>query len=66
MIEVIGVNGRKMVVNADLIKYVEEGLSTIITFIDGSKLRVNDSPGMLIRKVIEYKRLVHNPELGMK
>jgi flagellar protein FlbD len=65
MIEVTGVNGKRMIVNAELIKYVEEALSTIITFIDGSKLRVNDSPDILIEKVIKYKRLVHNPELDI-
>lgn len=57
MIEVVRINNKKMVINAELIEFVETTPDTIITTITGKKIIVVDSKEDIIRKVVDYRRL---------
>ena len=47
-------------VNAELIKTVEQTPDTVISFVNGEKLIVKEKVEDVVDKVITYKRLVHS------
>jgi len=55
MIEVHKLNGKSLIVNADLIRCIESAGDTVIVFIDGQKLLVREQPRELVEKVIQYR-----------
>ena len=60
MILLTQLNGNKIVVNAELIKTVEQTPDTVISFVNGEKLIVKEKVEDVVDKVITYKRLVHS------
>jgi len=59
MIKLTKINNSLIVVNADLVEYVEALPDTIVTLTTGQKIIIKDSVDDVIRKVIEYKRVVN-------
>lgn len=55
MIELTRLNGEHMVVNSDLIRYVEENPDTVITLVTGDKIVVSESTRELIERVITFR-----------
>jgi len=58
MINLKRINGKEVIVNADLIESIESKPDTIITFTSGNKMVVLDSIPDIVKKVVEYKRQV--------
>jgi len=58
MITVRKINGEEVVINAELIETVEARPDTTISLTTGNKIIVKDSVSEVIKKVIEYRRLV--------
>lgn len=58
MITVNRINGKDIIVNAELIEFIETTPDTIITTTTGKKLFVKDTPQEVIEKVIEYRRKI--------
>ena len=58
MIRLTRLNERPLVVNAELIKFVEETPDTVITLRDNEKILVRESAETVIERVIEYSRSV--------
>jgi flagellar protein FlbD len=56
MIELTRLNNEKVVVNADLIEFVEQTPDTLISTTSGKKVMVRESVGEVIRRVIAYRR----------
>ncbi|MCA9303686.1 MAG: flagellar FlbD family protein [Phycisphaerales bacterium] len=56
MITVTRLNGQKFVLNAELIRTIEESPDTIITLISGEHLVVLESTREIVHRVIEYER----------
>lgn len=56
MIRVTRLNGQAFVVNAELIRTVEEHPDTIITLVSGDRLVVKETMDEIVRRVIEYGR----------
>lgn len=56
MIEVTRLNGSKIMVNAELIEFVEETPDTVISLVDGKKIIVKESRQEIKNLVILYKR----------
>jgi flagellar protein FlbD len=56
MIKVTRLNGQLIVLNADLIEFVEEIPDTIISLTTGKKIMVQENAEQIIEKVIAYKR----------
>jgi len=57
MITVTRINKKIIVINAELIEFVESTPDTIITTTTGKKIIVIETTEDVIRKVIEYRRL---------
>jgi len=57
MITVTRINKKIIVINAELIEFIESTPDTIITTTTGKKIIVEDTTEDIIRKVIEYRRL---------
>lgn len=58
MIEVTKLNDDKFVLNAELIKTVEETPDTVITITTGNKYIVKESVEDVIQKVVTYKKRI--------
>ncbi len=58
MIRVTRLNGKELLVNADLILCVEETPDTVVTFTNRDKMVVKERTDDVVRRVIEYQRSV--------
>jgi flagellar protein FlbD len=56
MIKVTRFNHTELIVNADLIEFVENTPDTIITMLTGRKVLVLESADEIVRRVIAYRR----------
>lgn len=62
MIYLTRLNDSKIVINSDLIEFIESIPDTIITLTTGQKLMVKESVDDVVSKVTEYKRSIfHKP-----
>lgn len=65
MIKVTRLRARdELVVNADLIETVESTPDTVITLTTGHKILVEEPLDEVVRRVIAYKRAIHQPAAG--
>lgn len=55
MIELTRLNGQTMVVNCDLMKYVESSPDTVLTLIHGEKIVVAETREEVIRRITAYR-----------
>jgi uncharacterized protein YlzI (FlbEa/FlbD family) len=58
MILLTRLNNKPLMVNADLIKFVEQSPDTILTLIAGEKIVVRESSEQVLALVIEFRRSV--------
>jgi len=58
MIVLTRLNGRRLVVNTELIKTVEETPDTMLTLLNGDHIVVQESMDEVVRRAIEYGRQV--------
>jgi flagellar protein FlbD len=58
MIRLTRLNDQPLVVNAELIKFVEETPDTVITLRDNEKILVRESADAVVAKAIEYARAI--------
>lgn len=58
MIHLTRLNNQPLVVNADLIKFVEPSPDTVITLITGEKLVVRETVEEVLKRVEEFQRRV--------
>ncbi len=56
MIELTKLNGKKFVLNAELIETVEATPDTVVTLSTDKKLIVLENVAEIIKKVVEYKK----------
>jgi flagellar protein FlbD len=61
MIMVTRLNNTPLVINPDLIVFMEEIPDTMITLANGEKIAVQEKVGEVIRRVIEFRRRIFNP-----
>ncbi|MBD3382200.1 MAG: endoflagellar protein [candidate division Zixibacteria bacterium] len=57
MIKVTRLNDSQLVINADLIEFVEEIPDTIISLTTGKKIMVQENVEEIIEKVAEFRRM---------
>jgi len=58
MIELTRLNNRPLVVNSDLIKFVERAPDTVITLITGEKIVVHETVEEVLRRFVAFRRSV--------
>jgi flagellar protein FlbD len=58
VIEATRLNGLPVLVNAELIKFIEATPDTLITLTTGEKIMVKESVEVVAQRVLQYRRLV--------
>lgn len=64
MIRLTRLSGKAIIVNADLIKFIETTPDTVLTLSTGDKLPVSESAEEVVARVVAFKREIqHGPLL---
>src|SRR5271163_2741338 len=58
MIQLTRLNNHPLVVNSDLIKFVEQAPDTVITLVNGDKIVVRESAQDVLERVVQFRRSV--------
>lgn len=58
MVKLTRLNDSKVVINADLIEFVESFPDTIVTMTTGQKIMVKESVEQVVKLVIDYKKSI--------
>src|SRR5207302_10492923 len=58
MIQLTRLNNLGLLVNCDLIKFVETAPDTVLTLVSGEKIVVRESPEEVLAKIIRFRRMV--------
>jgi flagellar protein FlbD len=66
MITVTRLNNTPIIVNPDLIVFIEETPDTIITLSNGEKIVVQEKVGEVIKRVLDYRRSIFNPSIPIE
>jgi flagellar protein FlbD len=56
MIQLTRLNSQPLVVNSDLIKFVEKAPDTVLTLINGEKIVVREGSDEVLAKIVEFRR----------
>jgi flagellar protein FlbD len=66
MIYLTRLNHQSLVVNSDLIKFIENAPDTVLTLTNGEKIVVREKPEEVVQRVIAFRRslLAGTPSLG--
>jgi flagellar protein FlbD len=60
MIQLTRLNNQPLVVNSDLIKFVEQAPDTVITLVTGEKIVVRESVPQILDRIVQFRRAVLN------
>ena len=58
MVQLTRLNNQPVVVNSDLIKFVEQSPDTLITLVNGEKFMVLENPDEVVERIVDYRRSV--------
>jgi flagellar protein FlbD len=58
MIQLTRLNNTSLMVNSDLIKFVEQSPDTVITLLNGEKILVRETAETVLDRVIQFRRAV--------
>ncbi len=58
MIQLTRLNNHPLVVNSDLIKFVEQAPDTVLTLVNGEKIVVRESAEDVLERVVQFRRSV--------
>ena len=56
MIRLTRLNNRQLVVNSELIKFIENAPDTVITLVSGEKIVVLETAEEVINRIVDYRR----------
>lgn len=58
MIHLTRLNNKALMVNSDLIKFVEQSPDTTVTLLTGEKIVVLEKPGDVLARIVAFRRAV--------
>ncbi len=58
MIQLTRLNNSPLMVNSDLVKFVEQSPDTVITLINGEKILVRERADEVLNRIVEFRRSV--------
>ena len=58
MIQLTRLNNQPLVVNSDLIKFVEKAPDTVLTLVTGEKIIVRETSEEVLGKIVEFRRSI--------
>lgn len=56
MIQLTRLNNQALIVNCDLIKFVETAPDTVLTLVSGEKILVRESPDEVLSRILVFRR----------
>ena len=59
MVKVTRLNGKELVVNCELIEFIESTPDTVITISTGKKIIVRETVDEVLSEIVKYKRKIH-------
>jgi len=65
MIQLTRLNNSALVVNSDLIKFVEQAPDTVITLLNGEKILVRESAEEVMARVVRFRQRVLGTDWGV-
>jgi flagellar protein FlbD len=63
MIRLTRLNNRPLMVNSELIKFIENAPDTVITLVSGEKIVVLETAEEVLNRIVEYRRRLHGLSL---
>ena len=64
MIQLTRLNNQPLMVNSDLIKFVEKAPDTVLTLVNGEKVIVLESADVVLQKIIAFRQnIISGPQL---
>jgi len=58
MIQLTRLNNSPLIVNSDLVKFVEQSPDTVITLVNGEKILVREKADEVLNRIVEYRRSI--------
>jgi flagellar protein FlbD len=58
MIQLTRLNNHPLMVNSDLIKFVEKAPDTVLTLVSGEKIVVLEASEEVLEKIVEFRRAI--------
>jgi flagellar protein FlbD len=58
MIQLTRLNNSLLIVNSDLVKFVEQSPDTVITLVNGEKILVREPAQEVVDRIVEFRRSV--------
>jgi flagellar protein FlbD len=58
MIQLTRLNNQPLVVNSDLIKFLEQSPDTVLTLVTGEKIIVRETPDEVLKKVVAFRQSI--------
>jgi flagellar protein FlbD len=58
MIPLTRLNGQPLVINSDLIKFIENTPDTVISLVNGEKIVVRETSEQILEKIVQFRRRV--------
>jgi flagellar protein FlbD len=56
MIRLTRLNSQPLIVNSDLIKFIEAAPDTVLTLVNGEKVIVQESEEQILERIVEFRR----------
>jgi flagellar protein FlbD len=66
MIELTKLNRSKLVINSDLIEFIESAPDSLITLTTGKKIMVQETIAQIVEAVVHFRQLVRSSETGAR
>lgn len=61
MIRVTRLDNSNLIINSDMVEFIESTPDTIVTLTDGKKIIVKEDPNTLINMIVEFRQRVMQP-----
>ena len=58
MIKVTRLDGSELIVNCELVEFLEQTPDTVISLVNGKKFVVREDAAKIVGRVVEYKRAI--------
>jgi flagellar protein FlbD len=65
MIELTKLNGSKLVINSDLIEFIEASPDSLITLTTGKKIMVQEPIPLIVEAIVRFRRLIRKIDLDI-
>jgi len=65
MISLTRLNNQQLVVNSDLIKFIENTPDTVITLITGEKVVVLETLQQVLDEIVDFRRRLNTPPIAI-